>query len=835
MPVTLLTFIAFGCQSTEREEADRPAVSHLSSDNGSWGNGSWGNGSWGNGSWGNGSWGNGTWGNGSWGNGTWGNGSWGNGTWGNGTWGNGTWGNGTWGNGTWGNGTWGNGTWGNGTWGNGTWGNGTWGNGMLFGTLSVGDLDISSLVDASLVGEACDPSPNTSASMTELMVYVAAIQCALPAPCAENDEVCMSQIDCGSNSDCRTLTDCQGNELYVAGRHGLGTNQGDPAIVAAVDACIDATLEELNADFRAYADNLNNYAASCALPESSGGSCSSDPGCIEVTYQLYPSGTETKQYYGGIGLSPSWKNNPDFDQDPEGQRRVSACLAARTNPHRKKVQLSIRGMGIPTTSTELATYGHHEGAFWGNMFDANPLVYSCSVNGGGPSGRICTGGQCSFIDAGPCDIACAQQDVDGNYTECGTESSTNVINTFLPLENNIASGWRHTCIRKADGTVWCWGYNAEYQLGDGTKVDSLDAVQVPGIEDTQQVMATPYNSCVTLKDGSLKCWGRGSSGVLGHGSTSWSSVPVQPLGYVGANAAQINGLFHMCGIATDGSLWCWGTNDFGQLGDGTMENQHAPVQVLGLQGVVKVSMGRNHSCSLQIGSEVHCWGKSDYGALGQGVLADQTSTALVVSLPETTVDISLGYFFSCALSDVGNIWCWGRNDYGQLGDGTLQDQAVPTMTQGLPAPARAVATADNHACALLEDDTVWCWGHNSLGQLGDGTMSYRSTVPVYAQNNVSEITTGENFTCAFSNDGAAYCWGENGFGQLGDGTIQNRGAPTRVDRFIDHGDGVCDFGETVSEQPIDCDANWTCQPAKAVCSSNVECCSGHCKGNGQCK
>ncbi len=818
-PVALCAFTLSHCGTpSERQTQVKPEVSQLSSDNGSWGNGSWGNGSWGNGSWGNGSWGNGswgngswgngswgngTWGNGSWGNGTWGNGSWGNGTWGNGTWGNGSWGNGTWGNGSWGNGTWGNGTWGNGSWGNGSWGNGSWGNGMIFDTLAVADLDISNLTDTALTGSACDPSVNTSAAMTELMVYVATIQCALPPPCAENDVLCMSQLDCASSADCRTITDCDGNELYVAGRDGLGTDQSDPSVVANVDDCIDATLEELNNDFRAYADNLNSYAVSCALPESTGGSCGADPGCVEVTYQLYPSGTETIQYYGAIGLAPTWKSNPDFDLDPQGQRRVSACLAARTNPHRKKVQLSIRGVGIPTTATELETYSHHEGAFWGNMFDSNNVVHSCSVNGGGVSGRICTGGQCSFVDEGPCDTACASQDAEGNYTDCGAEGSTDVINTFLPLVSNLVSGWKHTCARKKDGTVWCWGRNNYGQLGDGTTDNNVNAVQVSGISNADEVRAGAYHSCVRKTDGTLSCWGRNYRGSLGDDySSSYSVVPVQPLEDVAVNSSHVSTSYQTCSVHTNGTVWCWGRNLTGQIGDGTLVDRHVPTQVAGLTGIVYVEAGRDHSCALRNDGVLFCWGDNGYGQLGNGTTTG-SATPVAVSTSESFIDFRAGERHTCATSTTGELWCWGRNSSGQLGDDTSTHRSTPVLVKDLPSPVVELSGGKSHNCVILDDDTLRCWGHNGYGQLGIGNTSSQYK-PVLVMSDVAGVSAGVESSCAMKNDGSAWCWGNNNYGQLGDGTTTQRTSPVRMDRFMDCGDGVCELGETAAECPADC-------------------------------
>ncbi len=817
----------------EPRENNQPVRATLSADNGSWGNGSWGNGTWGNGSWGNGSWGNGTWGNGSWGNGTWGNGSWGNGTWGNGTWGNGSWGNGTWGNGTWGNGTWGNGTWGNGSWGNGTWGNGTWGNGMLFSNLSVPSLDISNLVDTSLSSSGCAAGMDPAAAMTEFMVYVATIRCALPASCAENDTACMSQIDCATDSNCRVITDCDGNELYVSGRDGLGTNQSDPGVVAAVDACIDATLAELNTEFRAYADNLNSYAASCALPASTGGSCSQDPGCVEVTYQLYPSGTETKQYYGGVGLAPTWKSNPDFDQDPVGQRRVSACLAARTNPHKKKVQISIRGLGIPTTETEKHIYGQHEGAFWGNRFGATPSVHVCSVDGGGISGRLCSGGECGFVDHGDCATACTSTDSEGNYTEC--DGQTDVINTFLPFMRRLSNGWDHRCVVRADDTTWCFGLGDTYQLGNGNRSNSATPVQAAALGTSAvELSVGKRHSCARKDDGSVWCWGSNVYGRVGDGS-SVTEKQQQPshVAVLGYDVAQLNaGNEHNCAVKTDGTVWCWGLNEFDQLGGAqpqscvqtnrTWECNKTPVQVTGLTGAIKADVGQKFSCALKNDGSLWCWGANGQGKLGTGNYNRQSTPALV-GLPGSVVDFDLGHKHSCALDSAGGVWCWGQNDEGQVGDNQANSDSKgnvlsPVLVTGLPYGATHIETGAYHTCATLTDASVWCWGDNVNGQLGVGDTDGR-LVPtlVSLPGLATDMVATDEQSQVILEDGSVYSFGSNFYGQLGTTTteicsgsgyqVPCATSPLRMTVLDNCGDGICDFGESHAVCAADCPAN----------------------------
>ncbi len=203
--------------------------------------------------------------------------------------------------------------------------------------------------------------------------------------------------------------------------------------------------------------------------------------------------------------------------------------------------------------------------------------------------------------------------------------------------------------------------------------------------------------------------------------------------------------------------------------------------------VGRVSAGLDYTCAVVDDGAVRCWGRNDYGQLGDGTTTSRPTPALVSGLTNVA-HIELGARHSCALVDSGHVYCWGRNNAGQLGDGTRTDSYTPTPVPGLES-VMLLALGRDHTCALLADNTVQCWGSNWFGQLGDGEGGAErrnlTPTPVYGLTNVRWIASGAIHTCAVLDDRTARCWGLNSYGQLGDGTTTNRLTPTPVSGLRD--------------------------------------------------
>ncbi len=360
----------------------------------------------------------------------------------------------------------------------------------------------------------------------------------------------------------------------------------------------------------------------------------------------------------------------------------------------------------------------------------------------------------------------------------------------------VDAGSFHTCARLQDGTVRCWGRNDEGQLGDGTTTNASTPVAVPGVGGAAAVSGGGFHTCARFPDGTLECWGRNDSGQLGDpATTSFSSVtPVRVTGITTAIAVTAGG-FHTCALLADGTVQCWGENDFGQLGNGTSDPvpgspttvNPTPVTVSGMTTAVAISAGGWHTCALLRDGRVQCWGQNTYGQLGDGATIapsapSRSPTPVTVTGITTAVAMEAGIFHTCALLADGTLQCWGRNDEGRLGNGTTANSSTPTTVSGI-TPA-AVAPGAEHACAILRDGTVRCWGDNNWGQLGNNSAAgATSTTPATAVTGIATATaasSGAEHTCALLQDGSLQCWGRNTDGRLGNGTTTNAFTPVTV-------------------------------------------------------
>ena len=251
----------------------------------------------------------------------------------------------------------------------------------------------------------------------------------------------------------------------------------------------------------------------------------------------------------------------------------------------------------------------------------------------------------------------------------------------------------------------------------------------------------------------------------------------------GANRVSAGGA-HTCGLMASGAVLCWGDNSAGQLGDGTRAMRATPVGVVGLtSGIKAVSAGSEHTCALTVAGGAKCWGLDYDGQLGDGSGAFgvvRLTPVGVVGLAQGVEAIAAGASHSCAVTSARGVKCWGRNDHGQLGDGTTTKRLVPVDVSGLASGVAAVALGEYHSCALMVSGGAKCWGDNSAGQLGDNSMTERH-VPVNVSSlaGATAIAAGDYHSCAVAG-GAMVCWGDNGNGQLGNGTTTPSATPVGV-------------------------------------------------------
>ncbi len=347
----------------------------------------------------------------------------------------------------------------------------------------------------------------------------------------------------------------------------------------------------------------------------------------------------------------------------------------------------------------------------------------------------------------------------------------------------VSAGTRHSCGIRSDGTAWCWGWNRYGQVGDGTTVrHRLVPVQVGTATDWATVSANGYHTCGTRTDGTAWCWGDNDRGQLGDGTTIASDVPVQ-VGVAANWTAVAAGASHTCGLRTDGTAWCWGYNWVGQLGDGRHgqdTNSNVPVQVGRGTSWATITAGSNHTCGALVSGAARCWGLNDTGQLGDGGKGYLSDVPVKVRTTADWVSLVGGGYHTCGIRTDGTTWCWGDNSKGQLGVRHDRVRKLPVQV-GTSVDWVSLTAGFAHTCGTQVDGTAWCWGYNATGQLGDGTTTTsRTPVQIGAVGDWVNVNAGSNHTCGTLTDGTGWCWGSNTDGQLGDGSYIDSDLPTQI-------------------------------------------------------
>ena len=276
-------------------------------------------------------------------------------------------------------------------------------------------------------------------------------------------------------------------------------------------------------------------------------------------------------------------------------------------------------------------------------------------------------------------------------------------------------------------------------------------------------------SAVITKDGSLYTWGDNDYGQLGDGTTTDKYIPKKIMDNVKLVSL---GDFHSAAIMKDGSLYTWGDNSSGQLGDGTTIKRYTPIKIM--DNVRSVSLGNGYSAAIMEDGSLYAWGNNSSGQLGDGTT---TKRYTPIKIMDNVKSVSLGYAYSAAITEDGSLYTWGWNSNGQLGNGTTTDSHTP---QKIMDNVKSVSLGNlNHSAAITEDGSLYAWGNNSSGQLGDGTTTKRYT-PIKIMDNVKSISLGNFHSAAITEDGGLYTWGYNWYGQLGDGTTTNKYIPKKI-------------------------------------------------------
>jgi alpha-tubulin suppressor-like RCC1 family protein len=315
----------------------------------------------------------------------------------------------------------------------------------------------------------------------------------------------------------------------------------------------------------------------------------------------------------------------------------------------------------------------------------------------------------------------------------------NVSISEIDPTGRIAAGDKHTCAIAVNDTIWCWGDNSFSQLGSSDFLEDL------------------------------------------------SLVPVQTAALPGSRIAEriVAGANHTCVLATDGTVWCWGQNGNGNLGDGSFSTQGDPRQALLGTTAVMIAAGGSTTCAALSNNTLKCWGKGNSGQIGNNLSLLSNATPVDTPVSFTVAHLEIGSTHSCAISTIGVAWCWGEFTNGRLGTTAMSNAANPTATALLGGVASEVAAGGTHTCVLLVNGTVTCFGYNDMGQLGQtptqpASSNSTPTVVTLAAT-ATHVSVGKQFTCALLSTAAVRCFGDNASGQLGSGSSGSaRNTPNEV-------------------------------------------------------
>jgi alpha-tubulin suppressor-like RCC1 family protein len=340
----------------------------------------------------------------------------------------------------------------------------------------------------------------------------------------------------------------------------------------------------------------------------------------------------------------------------------------------------------------------------------------------------------------------------------------------------LSAGGSHTCALAGDGTAYCWGDNRVGQLGDDSEIDRSIPVAVAGGYAFRAITAGEHHTCGLTASGTAYCWGRNAAGALGDGSdTTLSRVPVQVAGGLAFSTltAGSDGAF-TCGLSRSGAAYCWGSHFRGQLGIGSVTYEaRSPTPVTGGITFHALDLGDHHACAVTTAGTIYCWGRNSDGVLGDGTMEDRNYPVRVSGTIAVEV-VAIGLLHSCGLTSAGEAYCWGR--LGLFGPSSTTPVALFATTR-----FTTLDTGGSHTCGIGAADAAYCWGSNSSGQLGNGTTTGSNALSAVAGNLAFAYVSGGRFhTCGLTLSATVYCWGSNADGRLGNGTLDDSSVPVPV-------------------------------------------------------
>ncbi|MCL2377286.1 MAG: hypothetical protein FWC76_07830 [Defluviitaleaceae bacterium] len=347
----------------------------------------------------------------------------------------------------------------------------------------------------------------------------------------------------------------------------------------------------------------------------------------------------------------------------------------------------------------------------------------------------------------------------------------------------FAAGNEASFALRPDGTLWGWGNNMGSRIG-GSGMTHTTPIMI--LYDVASFSVLDSFGMAIRTDGSLWAWGNNLFGQLGNGARTPQSEPI----WIMDDVAYVSvGRSHTMAIKTDGTLWGWGRNNYGQLGDGTTEDSAVPVRII--DDVTAVSVGHYHTVAIRGDGNLWVWGDNNFGQLGDGTL---DGSLLPIMSMEGVAHVSTGSGNPMVITNDGALWGWGVNSTGQLGDGTAGSATNAINMNISHEPVRimdgvvAVNATVGLTAVIREDGTLWMWGVNTDGQVGNNradiihinAIMVASPNPTMIMEDIVAVSPGIGHTMAMTTDGRLWAWGRNNHGQLGDGTQENRHTPVLI-------------------------------------------------------
>ena len=638
----------------------------------------------------------------------------------------------------------------------------------------TGSSSATALAGVTLCGTAADPC-DLAANCTDTDTILPVCTCkdgyvGDGKSCTDVDECAATPGPCGANANCANTP---GGYLCTCA----------PGFGAEVAGCVDLDECKLGSPCPAPSSCINLPGSfDCSCPDGGKG-CFDAPPAIAL---VGPPSVQVAQY---------------------GSYVEQGALASDTADGDLSAKVVVTGkVAVDVVGSYVLTYAVTDSA--GQTAAVNRTVVvvdtdECKLPASDPHAATCAADQ-----------LCAN--TDGAYT-CVCKTGGSGASCGITVVDLVA-GHLHACAVLSDGTMRCWGDNAQGQLGvppcegvgtDQTcasvlicdkselpyvcKTDVLErsstALVVQGISGASAVAAGEAFTCAIVAGGKVRCWGRAVEGQLGDGVTATQTFkPVDVAGL--ADVVQlVAGARHACARRSDGSVWCWGDNTFGQCGQNGAGTVPKPTALAGLaqaaagDPVQALDAGAEHTCALHKSGKVRCWGRNSSGQLGIGNVQSGWLPQTVLDLDDA-VAVAAGADFGCAVRKSGKVVCWGEGESGQLGDGKKFDTTKPVEVAGVDGAA-SVSAGGQHACAVQSGGTLRCWGKDLGGENPDGmtpfmTTTFPTATPIAKLSGVVAVSAGDAHTCVRLVGGKASCFGNNVHGQLGDGSARYASTPSSV-------------------------------------------------------